>query len=152
MDTVLLILGPAGADGELVEAAANRASKAGTELVLLAVSDPERVSDIVSRVCEAGQIGSRPSGDLADTLHERQEKLLVDQSQQLVGEFQEKGLACRLEFRRGDAVAETAAVITSLTPDCVVIEQRKRSVFRLVKQNRFLDDLREKFKFTLLEV
>jgi len=135
-----------------VEAAANRASKAGGELVLLAVSDPERASEIISQVCEAGQIGSRPSGDLADTLHERQEKLMADQSRQLVGELQERGLSCRLEFRYGDAVAETAAVITSLTPDCVIIEKRKRSLFRLVKQDRFLDDLREKFKFTLLEV
>ena len=152
MNTVLLILGQAGADGEIVEAAVARATEADSELVLLAVSDPERAEEIVSRVCEDGQIGSRPSGDLRDTLHERQEKLLVDQSKQLVVELQDRGLACRLEFRRGDAVAATAAVINSLTPGCVVIEKRKRSLFRFVTQDRFLDDLREKFKFTLLEI
>jgi len=139
-------------DRAVVDAAIQEARSCGGNLIVLSVLDPAIPGKVVGQFMESGQIGTRPSEAFLESLYKRHEQLALQQAEEIVTDAKTAGVAARSEIRRGDYAKRTAEVIVAAEPDVVVLERRKRSLLRFSAEDSFIDDLKRKVGFKLVEV
>ena len=131
--------------------AIEEAQKTGSELVVLSVLDRAIPKKVAEQFADSGQIGTRPSEGFLNSLYRRHEQMALEQADDIVAEAKRAGVDVRSQVRRGDYAKETAAAISGEKPGVVVIEKRRRSLLRFATEDAFIDELRAKVGFRLVE-
>jgi len=152
MAGVLLILSEMRDGTELVDYAIKQAGESGSELIILSILDPAVLEKAATLMSEQGQVGTRPSLRLTESVAARHEQLARADTAEVVSRAEAASVATRSIVRRGDHVREATKVIREERPDTVMIEKRPRSLLRMRNTHSFLDRLAVELGFDIIEI
>jgi len=151
VQTVLLILADAATPASVADTAIARAAEDGRELVVLSILDREAPTEMATRLLDSGTMGARPSVEVLESLNRRRDVLASERSDEVVAAAAGRGVKVRSEVRRGRFGQEISEFLSTLHPEVVVVEKRRRPLLLPRSNETLLDKLGRTLGFELVE-